>query len=349
VPAYTPAAAILDDGRLGFLVAESLPNGAVEASTVTRTVSVGPDGATTLGPEASLISGTAGGFAMDHTGRAYAWSYHTSSMVGEWAVIGSELKAIDADGTVFSYSTVATISAPTIADDGTVYLTTARFGAPDQLDEVRDGRIIALDRSLHAKAAHTRSLPAAPLVGISGEGGPPWYFLSPPLVASDGTARVLSARPRTGSSPAATTVATFGATGRPALASPYRTNRIVESWCNAEGPGVTGCGYPPLWPVTGTDGTTFLALRSGTGPGARTSVVALTPSGAVRSGWPVVFTTAESATTALAARPRGGVVVGRLGPPLPPSERWPSYWSEGFIVALSASGTVDFRTTIVTP
>jgi hypothetical protein len=254
----------------------------------------------------------------------------------------SSIAALDASGIRpgWPYVSDDPLSRPVFGPDGTVFLTAGRVGyytgGADVEANSPPSRILALDQFGREREGWPVTLPfAAVAAGFSGEAGwscqSPLFYLVPPVVTPAGTVFALGRPTSADGYHAKTMLAAYRSDGSSSMSEPYVTSAALPSACF----GIRNepC-FARLQPVT-ADGVLYLGIGPmGTvSTGYLDKLLALDAAGRI-AGWPLTLTTRNGATTGLAARPGGGLLVGRAGS------------GESFVVAVDGRGRTVFRTTL---
>ena len=229
-------------------------------------------------------------------------------------------------------------SAPSLGPDGRIYVTVGhRSGSSSQvLAFARDGKAIP---------GWPAGLPVAAPPQWSGHGERP---PAAPVVASDGSAYVVTEEaeypPTDG-----TTAYALDESGNLRSGWPYRSSASLV-WHGYVSPCATGGGLWRSDPVAGPDGSLHL-LQLAPSAGIGGSIVAIGTDGVVKTGWPVVLRRAGAQFESVAVGPDGTAFALAIEPEeyLPDECGGKISLDSATILAISPSGTVLFRTTIVSP
>jgi hypothetical protein len=161
------------------------------------------------------------------------------------------------------------------------------------------------------------------------------FFLAAPTVAADGTAFIVA---DVGGRTVAYAIDPSGVS-LPGWPAPLEAGLQMQGTCDASGT-ATGCGVWSTSPSVGPDDTVYLLL-AGTDPKHAGSIVAITPDGQVRPGWPVRVPTGGAGFWSAVVSPDGTVYAMAVEPSPGGTVRT--------LYAIAADGTVRGRTPIVDP
>jgi hypothetical protein len=223
---------------------------------------IGPDGTRRTGTreipisccESSTAIGPAAAYIVNRT--------HTAARKS------SELVAFGLDGVEWRSPIDGIASDPAFDARGNAHVS-VWIGDPNR------SRTLVFDEAGKVLSSSSEELRISPSNGSAGT-GPEWP--AAPTVAADGSSFLVA---DTGGA----RILAIGPDGTPSRGWPYQTAQWVgyQGECGA---GDTGCGLRRVRPAVGPDGTLYVTMTSSKASSGN-SLIALSPGGRMRSGWPV--------------------------------------------------------------
>jgi hypothetical protein len=258
---------------------DTLPDGEAEPAVFAR---IGRDGSVRMGTHEVPLSCCESSTAIGPT-QAYVVARR-----GYDGDPKSDLTAFGLDGAEWTVTMDGIASDPAFDARGNVHVSV-------WLRDPSRSRALVFDANGSLLPTSSDELPISPSNGASGA-GPEWP--GAPTVAADGSRFLIEDSGRT-------SILAIDEGGNPRRGWPYQAAQGI-GYVGECPRGDTGCGLPMVRPAVGPDGTLYVALSAGS-DSTGSSMIALSPGGKVRSGWPVGLTRPGGQFWGIVAGSDGGV------------------------------------------
>lgn len=293
-----------------------------EVAGTASVVTVAADGSVRTGAEVPFVETCCGDeWGIGPDGVAYL-TVHRGL---DTPFVTTELIAIGMEGVRAGWpiDIEANASGPAFSLDGRVYFV---LGSPASAP----AKTFVLERDGRPVQAGSDDLGIVSTPAWNGAGG---FYPGLPIVADDGTAFIISTRD-------GTEVVALNPAGGTMSGWPYRNDAGLE-WTGGCGSGDVGCGQYRTEPAVGP-GNVLYMIHAQAARSAGGSLVAISPDGRIREGWPVALKREGSEFWSVVVAPDGTAYTLAIEPEAGGAH-------SATVLGIAPDSTVLYRTTIVEP